>query len=201
MTPSVSQADCLAAADIDAFVRGQASQECRAVVEAHIASCSACRTLISALLKLEHDRGTLVSTAPSRRRPDTDSDWEVAVGERVGRYVLHERLGTGGMGVVFSASDPELHRKVALKLLRADFSQPDKARLGARLRREAQAMAQMAHPNVVTVHDVGTWGDRIFIAMELVAGHTLSEWLAADRRTWRQVVSMFLSAGHGLAAA
>jgi serine/threonine protein kinase len=198
-TSSISRAGCLTANDIDAFVRGRAGQASREAIEAHIVSCSACRVLLSALVKIERPHPELVSTRPYAR--PSDLGMEIGVGTRVGRYVLLEHLGEGAMGIVFSARDPELIRIVALKLLRADFDETEKARLGERLRREAQAMAQMAHPNVVTVYDVGTWGDRIFIAMEMVTGPTLSEWLMEDRRSWRHIVSVFLSAGHGLAAA
>src|SRR5260370_41070296 len=71
----------------------------------------------------------------------------------------------------------------------------------ARLMREARAMAQISHPNVVAVHDVGTFGDQTFIAMEYVEGSTLSQWLAARNRPWREILGMVVQAGHGLAAA
>ena len=117
---------------------------------------------------------------------------------RVGRFVLLETLGVGGMGVVHAAYDPRLDRRVALKLVH-----PDAAGAGVegRLLREAQAMARLSHPNVVQIHEVGVWDGRIFIAMELVAGRTLAAWLAAARRSWREVVGVFVEAGKGLAAA
>ena len=115
-----------------------------------------------------------------------------------GRYVLIERLGAGGMGEVFAAYDPKLDRKVALKLLRHGTFSADEGR--ARLEREAQAMARLSHPNVVTVFDVGHFEDRLFVSMEFVEGETLSDWLRGNRR-WDQVVRLFLQAGSGLAAA
>jgi tetratricopeptide (TPR) repeat protein len=121
-------------------------------------------------------------------------------GTVVGRYLLVEPVGEGGMGVVYRAFDPELDRAVAVKLIRsADTgSAGDEAR--ARLLREAQAMARLAHPNVVAVHDVGTFGDQVFVAMELLAGQTMRAWLQT-KRPWREVARVFADAGRGLAAA
>jgi len=123
---------------------------------------------------------------------------EPVIGEVIGRYVVLTRLGAGGMGVVYAAYDPELDRKVALKLLR-DPRGGAEARV--RLVREAQAMAQLAHPNVVAVHDVGTVDDRVYVAMEFVAGETLTSWLGRSRRSWREILRMILAAGDGLQAA
>jgi WD40 repeat protein/tRNA A-37 threonylcarbamoyl transferase component Bud32 len=106
------------------------------------------------------------------------------------------------MGIVYMARDPVLGRKVALKLLRADSAAVRLRGGRARLLREAQAMAQLSHPNVIVVHDVGVSADRVFLAMELVEGGTLKEWLrATGGRTWREVVRVFRAAGEGLAAA
>jgi len=120
-------------------------------------------------------------------------------GATVGRYVVIDRVGQGGMGVVYSGYDPELDRKVALKLLRPDRASGEAARM--RLLREAQAIARLSHPNVVAVHDAGTFGDQVFVAMEFVEGTTLREWLREERRPWREVVARFVLAGRGLAAA
>jgi len=120
-------------------------------------------------------------------------------GAAVGRYVILDRIGAGGMGVVYAAYDPELDRKVALKLLRPERfgSEPDRLRL----LREAQALARLTHPNVVAVHDAGTFGDQVFVAMELVEGKTLRQWLAEEPRSRREILGHFLAAGRGLAAA
>src|SRR5207248_5571110 len=89
---------------------------------------------------------------------------------------------------------------VAIKLVRpAPSGRMDQGK--ARLLREAQAMAQVTHPNVVAIHDVGTFGDQVFIAMEYIEGSTLTQWLSARKRSWREIVSMFAQAGRGLAAA
>ncbi|MEZ4381897.1 MAG: tetratricopeptide repeat protein [Nannocystaceae bacterium] len=121
---------------------------------------------------------------------------ELEPGEVVGRYVVLGCLGRGGMGVVYTAYDPELDRKVALKLLLTVD-----ADAGSRLQREAQAMAQLAHPNVVTIHDVGCHDDQVYLAMEFVDGLTLSEWIPAAKPGWRAILAVFVAAGEGLAAA
>jgi len=104
------------------------------------------------------------------------------------------------MGVVYAAYDPELDRKVALKLLRADAMR-NRAQARRRFVREAKAMAQLAHPNVITVYDAGTVDDEAFLTMEFVDGQTLAEWLEGEARSSEEVVEVFLQAGRGLAAA
>ena len=124
---------------------------------------------------------------------------ELERGATLGRYLVIERLGAGGMGVVYAAYDPELDRKVAIKLLRSEVAgDPELAR--ARLVREAQAMAKLSHPNVVAVHEVRTIGEQVFVAMEFVAGGTLAGWIEG-KHGWREVLGMFLATGRGLAAA
>jgi eukaryotic-like serine/threonine-protein kinase len=120
-------------------------------------------------------------------------------GVAIGRFQVLGLLGKGGMGEVYAALDPELHRKVAIKLLRGGDSESPEGRV--RLMREAQAIARVSHPNVVVVYDVGTFGQRVFVAMELVEGHTLRYWIHARSRTWPEVLEVFAAAGRGLAAA
>ena len=103
------------------------------------------------------------------------------------------------MGVVYAAYDPELDRKVAIKLLHPRAG--DSSDLRVRLLREAQAMARLTHPNVVSVYDVGTFKDDVFVAMEFVDGRTLRAWLKEKTRSWREVLAVFRQAGQGLAAA
>lgn len=124
----------------------------------------------------------------------------LAAGAVVGRYVLIGSIGVGGMGEVYAAYDPELDRKVALKLLHAVGGR-DQTLGAARLQREAQALARLSHPNVVAVHDVGTVDGRVFVAMEFVDGQTFGEWLKAKPRSIRDVVSVLTDAGRGLAGA
>lgn len=120
-------------------------------------------------------------------------------GDKLGRYVILSHLGQGGMGVVYVAYDPELNRKVAIKLIRGRHHED--ATVHLRLQREAQAMAQLSHPAVVAVYDVGTVDERVWIAMEFVVGQTLSRWLKEKKRDWVEIIAVFLRAGEGLAAA
>ncbi len=133
--------------------------------------------------------------------PDTEPTLPgLQPGDCLGRYTVRALLGAGGMGEVFAAHDPELDRLVALKILRPGIggTSPE-AR--ARFQREAQAMARLSHPNVVSVFDVASAAERVFVAMELVEGPTLAAWIAKGPRPWREVVRVFLEAGRGLEAA
>jgi tRNA A-37 threonylcarbamoyl transferase component Bud32/tetratricopeptide (TPR) repeat protein len=125
----------------------------------------------------------------------------LARGTSLGRFVVLSLVGRGAMGEVYGAYDPELDRKVAIKLVRARGRSGDTADSRTRLMREAQATAKVAHPNVVVVYDAGTFKDRVFIAMEFVEGHTLRYWLQAASRTWPEVLEIFTAAGRGLVAA
>lgn len=125
----------------------------------------------------------------------------LAPGTSLGRYVVLDKLGEGGMGVVYAAHDSELRRKVALKVLQGNRPSDLTTSGHARLLREAQSLAQLAHPNVVAVHDVGTFEGDVFMAMEFVEGQTLRQWLAAGQRHWREVLRVFREASLGLAAA
>ncbi|HET6584115.1 MAG TPA: serine/threonine-protein kinase, partial [Nannocystaceae bacterium] len=117
---------------------------------------------------------------------------------KIARFAVLRRLGSGGMGVVYSAYDDELDRKVAIKLLRPDLF-GDEGQL--RLRREAQAVAKLSHPNVVGVFETGVHDGRVFVAMEFVHGRTLGAWSRAASHGWTTIVDVFLQAGQGLLAA
>ncbi len=121
-------------------------------------------------------------------------------GASVGRYVILDVVGEGGMGIVYAAYDPELDRKLALKLLRTASSERRAERRRLRLIREAQAMARLSHAHVITVHDVGTIDDQVFVAMEFIDGCSLAEWIRTARG-WRRIVEVFIQAGEGLSAA
>jgi tRNA A-37 threonylcarbamoyl transferase component Bud32/tetratricopeptide (TPR) repeat protein len=126
----------------------------------------------------------------------------LARGTALGRFVVLGLVGRGAMGEVYGAYDPELDRKIAIKLLRAHAdSSGDTPERRARLMREAQATAKISHPNVIVVYDAGTFGDRVFIAMEYVEGNTLRYWLQQQDRTWSEILQAFMAAGRGLAAA
>jgi len=121
-------------------------------------------------------------------------------GTALGRYVILDTLGQGGMGVVYSAYDPQLDRRIAIKLLRHTHSEEG----NARLLREARAMARLNHRNVATVHDVGTVNGSVFVAMEFVEGETMKHWInnsAGTDRSVEKVLALYLDAGEGLAAA
>ncbi len=119
------------------------------------------------------------------------------VGAVIGRYRLERQLGAGGMGVVHAAFDPDLERRVALKVLRTSGTEDGQKRL----LREARAMARLAHANVIVVHEVGSADDRDYVAMELIDGETLADWLRREKRARAAVLDAFVAAGRGLAAA
>jgi serine/threonine protein kinase/tetratricopeptide (TPR) repeat protein len=207
---------CLDENDVVRFLEGGATT----ADEDHIDACEDCRMLVTELGRsLSLDLEPADDPALARgSHPDQAAAvlgeiaaWELASGAelvgrgaRVGRYVVLDPLGAGAMGVVYRAYDPELDRDVALKLVRVlgESARGDEAR--ARLVREAQSLARVAHPNVVAVYDASTYGDHVFVAMELVEGVNLEEWLAAnapERRSCHAIASRFAAAGRGLAAA
>ncbi len=119
--------------------------------------------------------------------------------ERIERYRILRLLGEGAMGVVYEGWDEELERSVALKLVRRSACEDGDARL--RFRREALALAKFAHPNVVTVYELGEHEDQLFIAMELVPGPDLRTWLQEAPRSWQVCLDVFVQAGRALEAA
>jgi eukaryotic-like serine/threonine-protein kinase len=174
---------------LSAYARRELSGGARAAAEDHLRTCPDCRSLLEDLAALcadpDADRPAPAATPPAAALPS---------GTAVGRYVILRPVGAGGFGEVHAAYDPTLDRVIALKLLRAGSEQD-------RLLREAQAMARLSHPNVVHVFDVAALQDRICVAMELIEGRDLRQWLAEGPRSWREVVDAFAQAGAGLAAA
>ncbi len=132
-------------------------------------------------------------------RAQAASNDAATTSKTIGRFVVDSVLGRGAMGVVVAAHDPDLKRPVAIKLLRAGGAITQAGR--DRLLREAQAMARLSHPNVVTVYEVGTHADQVFVVMEQIAGETLRDWLAVPGRTWRQRLQVVVQAGLGVEAA
>ncbi len=128
---------------------------------------------------------------------EADTDASADLPAKLGHFEIVGRLGAGGMGLVFEGRDALLDRRVALKLLHPSSAAGQLA--PARLIREAQALARLSHPNVVTVYEVGIVGNDPFIAMELVEGVTLGDWME-EPRDWRAVLDIFIAVGHGLAA-
>ncbi|HEY5937803.1 MAG TPA: protein kinase, partial [Kofleriaceae bacterium] len=169
---------------LDYLARRVGSEE-RDALEAHVDTCSACRQLLGELA-----RSTIVDelVAPDPEHEPTQID----------RYRIESRLGGGGMGTVYVAYDPQLERRVAVKLVHPELA----VRGGVeRLLREGRALARLAHPNVVGVHDAGVANGRVYVAMELVEGETLAAWLAFAPRSWRAIAGKFVDAARGLAAA
>ncbi|MCU1279710.1 MAG: Serine/threonine kinase, partial [bacterium] len=196
---------CLDESTVTALVERRLPPSSLVPASAHADSCESCRKLIAAatraLLSSAAEGGAdgTTSTLP-RAAVAGNGAPAFGAGEHIGRYRVLEVLGAGGMGVVYGAFDPELQRKVALKLVRAEFAELD-AELRARLVREAQAMARIRHPNVITVFDVGTFDDRLFVAMEIIDGSTMTSWQAARTRSVDEILRVFAAAGAGLAAA
>lgn len=147
---------------------------------------------VEASSPLVHTVRNTDNAAAPRARED-----QLRPGTAIRRYVVLERLGAGGMGVVYAAYDYALDRSIALKLVRHRGG----AAARARLMREAQVLAKLSHPNVVAVYDIGEHDGEVYVAMELVAGSSLRRWLAAEPRDWRAILDVFRRAGQGLAAA
>ena len=158
------------------------------------------RATHSQLKKLE--RVVALNVSPMELEPGVPS-W-VNPGASINQYVLVRKLGSGGMGTVFLAQDTKLDRKVAIKLVRGTASST--ANADGQLLQEAKTMAQLSHPNVVQVYEVGACQGHDYVAMEYVRGTTLRGWLDSianlgRRARQRQVLRQFLGAGRGLEAA
>lgn len=196
---------CPTESTVARFVSGQAGEDERARVTAHLADCAPCCGLVGALLgqRSQGSRQSTLSEEESPARAATVAPSPLPGGAAdlhgLGRYRIGEPIGAGGSGIVYSAYDSRLERPVALKMLWAQ--RPLLGQEATRLHREARAMAKLAHPNVVPVFDIGVEDGRLFVAMELVAGGTLRSWLAAGPHPWREVLARFRQAGEGLAAA
>jgi tetratricopeptide (TPR) repeat protein len=190
---------CLSDATLAELVEGRLPPEARAQLDEHLDRCPSCRNLV-----VEMVRDGAAASGGALDEPAILGSTSLPKGSVVGRYVVLDVIGIGGMGVVYGAYDPKLERRVALKVLRAELASRSAVR--ARLSREAQALAKLSHPNVISVHDVGVFRDddgdgEVFVAMELVTGGTLGAWLRAEARSQKEIVARFVLAGRGLAAA
>ncbi len=128
---------------------------------------------------------------------------------KLGRFVVLDRIGAGGMGTVFRAYDPDLDRSVALKVIRSEALTRD-PKAQERMAKEARILAKLSHPNVVSVHEVGVTDGQLFVAMEMVDGGDLAQWLAQHpgspdspdaANRFERTLDYLLQAGRGLAAA
>jgi tRNA A-37 threonylcarbamoyl transferase component Bud32 len=176
-----------------AMIEGDLDPAEREAVDAHIDTCPTCAALV---IELAH-----VLTPGD---PDAAPTPKVAPAQAGhADYTLGELLGHGGMGMVYAARHEALERRVAIKLLRADMSDPDmRAVYTERLLREARVVASLSHPNIITIFDVGLWrADQVFLAMELIEGDTLRGWLKAEPRGWREVLGVYKQAAAGLSHA
>lgn len=204
------EVDCPDEEALAGYVERSLRPEETTSIEGHIDACTRCRTVVAELLRsvdrepsqppIEDDDEALLSSLPTT--PSRGTPALLAPGTRVGPYEILQRIGGGGMGVVFAARDPRTGTKVALKLLRGDLVEGQGNRHAReRLVREAQALEQLSHPNVIAVHEVGTMDDEIFLAMEFVDGATLRKWRHEEKRGWKDVLDVLIQAGRGLAAA
>jgi tRNA A-37 threonylcarbamoyl transferase component Bud32/tetratricopeptide (TPR) repeat protein len=192
-------ASCLDDTAVAMLVDGGLAPAARAGIERHLDACAACREMVAALARRDGGAGPGADAATRDERggrAKRAKGAELAPGETVGRYVIAHPIGRGGMGTVYLARDPSLDRRVAIKLLRSSALDHDAQ---VRLLREAQAMAKVDHPNVIAVYDIGEHDGQVFLALEYVAGGNLRKWLAR-KRSWREIVRVFLAAGRGLAA-
>jgi eukaryotic-like serine/threonine-protein kinase len=179
-----------------AFVEGHQAPAIRGATAAHLDTCATCRDVVALVAP-----AILSMTAPANApAPLPRQGKELPRGATVGRYVVLSLVGRGGMGEVYAAYDPELDRKIALKLLLSARGGDD-ARAQARLLREAKAIAKLSHPNVIVVYDAGTFEDRVFVGMEFVEGQTVKDWLAETPRSRPELLEIFTSAARGLGAA
>ncbi len=180
------------------FAQGQLASGRAVQLQEHLSTCEVCSGSVA-----EAARALVGTGAGLSGEPDgAPAMFTLPPGAKLGRYSILELLGHGAMGTVYAAYDPDLDRRVALKVLRQDRLVPaGQAEMQQRLLREAQAMARLRHPNVLAIHDAGSFAGGFFLAMDLVAGGTLRGWLQRSSRSPAEVLEVFCQAGEGLAAA
>jgi hypothetical protein len=196
-------AGCLSDAQLNAYARNDLTEDARRQIAVHTRDCDRCRTRAAVLADARAGELSITSTVSYdlavSPRPRLIESLRLERGSAMGRYTILSPLGSGGMGEVYAAYDPELDRKVALKLIGAQGAQDERSQ--ARLLREAKSTAKLSHANVVVVHDAGTYLERVFVAMEFIDGLTIKEWLAAARRSRAEILAVYVAAARGLAAA
>lgn len=206
--PEPEQQACLEADLISGFLEDRLSTLDRDRVAQHLVACEACRDQFTELARdgavqtQSYNSVVMDEGGTGFALPSGTAAGALPPGSSLGRYVVLSKVGAGGMGVVYSAYDPELHRKIAIKVIRTEVLH-DTERAHANLRDEARAMAQLTHPNVVRVYDVGTQGQLVYIAMEFIEGESLLQFARRHqaRGEWRPILDACLQAGRGLQAA
>lgn len=195
---------CLDDETVVAFAQGDLSEALAAAVDEHLQTCARCGLLVAEVAKSLHPavesdgRGEDPEAAAHARGAEAPEPI-LAPETVVGRYVIQSHVARGGGGTVYEAYDPQLKRKIALKLLKLSAVAGQAAvDVQARLLREAEAMARMAHPNITHVYDAGLYNGQVFIVAEFVEGETLTRWLRRQSRPWREVMGAFQAAGEGL---
>lgn len=170
--------ECLGDQDVIRFLEGRSDKTEIDRIDFHLDKCLDCRQIIGALGSNAETYCHNTSLQP---------------GEKLASYTILRRVGRGAMGEVYEAEDESLQRQVALKLIHAVDSKDS-------IRDEARVIAQINHPNVVTVYEVGEHQGILFIAMEFVIGQTLSEWIEKDHPL-SSLLDVLIQAGDGLYAA
>lgn len=169
----------------------------RALLDEHIDRCSECRAALTALAQLR-SWSECRQESGSAGADASMSNSSVVPGDRLGAYEIIGLLGRGGMGAVFEAYDPRLDRRVAIKVV---LPRLISAGSHQRLFAEARGLARIAHPNVVTVHEVEEFGESVYLVMERVKGVALGEWIAAEERSLGDILGVLAGVARGLLAA
>jgi serine/threonine-protein kinase len=180
---------CPSETRLSEYLEGMLEGEARDAIEKHIDACARCGQLVGAYARAHLGQDDA---------PPSVAAASLGIGATLGRYTIRDVLGMGGVGIVYLADDAQLGRKVALKLL-IDTRRGERAH--QRILREARALAQVSHPNVVAVHDAGFFGARPYLVMEYVPGLRLDVWMKDRRRTRHEVIEALLQVGEGLMAA
>lgn len=166
-------------------------------LDEHLAECQSCRGQVFAFSAAQEVQPPDAVELATGSAPCA-ADGVPAVSMQIGRFLLQEEIGAGSMGTVYQARDTVLERQVAIKILRSNSALDADQRI--RLLREAQSLAQLTHPHVVTIYEAGEQVGHVYIAMERIDGPSLDIWLETPR-TWREIVQVFAQAALGLHAA
>jgi eukaryotic-like serine/threonine-protein kinase len=189
--------DCPADDELAGHLLGQLDADRADAIRHHLDECESCMAVTMALVQAKGTPPGAGVAGALHRHEKIDGLGNVS------RYQVLRMIGSGGMGVVYAAHDPSLHRSVALKVLKPDMAQLHPI-LTDRLMKVSRLLARVSDPAVITVYDAGLHNDQVFLAMELIDGETLGDWFR-QRRTQPvdcdAIIDIFLRAGAGLLAA